>query len=268
MMFRRQALRQLEAPEELDDVVRLATVPGWLLTVALLLAVGTTGAWATFGTVDRTVRAAGVLIHSNRVSGLDAVSSGQIVKVWMAANVRIAKGTPIYSAQRADGTVDTVNAPWDAYVVSVAINEGQLVQPGTRVAEMERLDTPGDALQAVVFVPARSAPLLRLGNTVAVSAAAAPSTVFGTMVGEVSSVGAFPETPESMRAFLGSGPDVQALLAGGTVVRVVVPLRVDPATPSGLYWTKASPPYQLNSASEIAAVFTIAREHPITWLLG
>ncbi|WP_432967433.1 HlyD family efflux transporter periplasmic adaptor subunit [Dactylosporangium sp. CA-233914] len=268
MMFRRQALRQLEAPEELDDVVRLATVPGWLLTAALLLTIAATGAWGVYGTVARTVRAAGVLVHSNGVSGLDATASGQIVKVWTAANVRIAKGTPIYSAQRADGTVDTVGAPWDAYVVSLAINEGQLVQPGTRVAEMERLDAPGDALQAVVFVPASSAPLLRVGNTVAVTAAAAPSTVFGTMLGVVTSVGAFPETPESLRAFLGNGPDVQALLAGGAVVRVVVPLRTDPASPSGLHWTKASPPFQLNSTSQIEAVFTIAREHPITWLVG
>ncbi len=268
MMFRRQALRQLEAPEELDDVVRLATVPGWLLTAALLLTIGATGSWAVFGTVDRTVRAAGVLVHSNGVSGLDATGSGQVVKVWTAPNVRIAKGSPIYSAQRADGTVDTVGAPWDAFVVSLVINEGQLIQPGTRVAEMERLDAPGDALQAVVFVPASAAPLLRVGNTVAVAAAAAPSSVFGTMVGEVTSVGVFPETPDSLRAFLGTGPDVRALLAGGSVVRVVVPLRIDPASPSGLHWTKASPPFQLNSTSEISAVFTIAREHPITWLLG
>jgi multidrug efflux pump subunit AcrA (membrane-fusion protein) len=268
MMFRRQALRRLEAPEELDDVVRLATVPGWLLTLALLLTIAAAGTWAVYGTVNREVRAAGVLVHSNGVSGLDATGSGQIVKVWTAANVRIAKGTPIYSAQRADGQVETVGAPWDAYVVSLAINEGQLVQPGTRVAEMERLDTPGDALQAVVFVPASSAPLLRVGNTVAVTAAAAPSTVFGTMVGQVTSVGAFPETPDSLRAFLGNGPDVQALLAGGAVVRVVVPLATDTTSPSGLHWSKASPPFQLNSTSQIEAVFTIAREHPITWLIG
>ncbi|MEV4708485.1 HlyD family efflux transporter periplasmic adaptor subunit [Actinoplanes sp. NPDC049316] len=268
MMFRRQALRRLEAPEELDDVVRLATVPGWLLTVALLVAVGTAGAWAVWGTVDRTIRAAGVLVHSNGVSGVDATFSGQIVKVWTSANVRITKGTPVYSARRANGTVETVGAPWDAYVVGMAVSEGRLVQPGTRIAEMERLDTPGDALQAVVFFPASSAPLLRPGNTVAVTAPAAPSTVFGTMVGEVTEVGAFPETPESLRAFLGSGPDVPGLLAGGSVVRVVVPLHTDPASPSGLRWTKASPPFQLNSTSQITAVFTIAREHPITWLLG
>jgi hypothetical protein len=51
-------------------------------------------------------------------------------------------------------------------------------------------------------------------------------------------------------------------------VRVVVPLQTDPASPSGLHWTKASPPFQLNSTSQIQAMFTIAREHPITWLLG
>jgi multidrug efflux pump subunit AcrA (membrane-fusion protein) len=267
MRFRRQALRQLRAPEQLDEVVRLATVPAWLMTLALAFGVASAGVWATVVTVPRVVRAAGVLVHSNGVSPLDALDRGQVIQIWGAANRRVAKGTPLYSVLAADGQVQVVNAPWDAYVVNWRVAEGQLLQPGTRVAELERLDNPGDALQAVAYVPAASAPLLRVGNLVEVAADAVPSTVFGTLRGRVSSVGAFPETEESLKAFLGSGVDARRLLAGGSVVRVTVPLDVDPVAPSGLRWSKASPPFALNSASQITALFTVAQERPIDWLL-
>lgn len=268
MKFRREALRKLEAPEQLDEVVTLTTVPAWLLTVALTVAVAAAGVWATYGTVARTVTAAGVLLHSNGISEFQSVDSGQVMKVWAAANTRVAKGTPLVSLQQPDGAVHTVNAPWDAYMVNLLISDGQLVRLGTPLAQMERLDTPGDALQAVVFVKATSAPLLQPGVAVEVAAAAVPSNVFGTLHGRVASVRAFPETEDSLRAYLGNGFDTQKLLSGGSVIRVTIPLDTDPNSPSGLKWSKASPPFQLNSASQVTARFTVAEEHPIDWLLG
>lgn len=268
MMFRRQALRQLGAPEQLDRAVRLATAPMWLLTGALAAIVGCAGVWAVVGTVPRTVDGPGVLIHSSGISALDAQTSGQVVKVWATANQRLAGDTPLYTLQRTDGQVVTVDTPWDANVVTVLIAEGQLVQPGTRVAEMERLDTPGDTLRAVVFVPAASAPALQPGAPASISVAAAPSTIFGTIRGQVAEVGAFPETEASIRAFLGSSQPAQPLLARGSVVRVIVTLATDPGTASGLRWSKAAPPFRLTSVSQVSASFTVAEEHPISWLLG
>jgi multidrug efflux pump subunit AcrA (membrane-fusion protein) len=267
MKFRRQALRHMQAPEQLDEVVRLATVPAWLLTIALTIGVAAAGIWSVYGTVTRSVSAPGLLIHANGISALDAVASGQVMKIWARPNQRLAKGTPIVTLDDG-GQIVTTQAPWDAYVVNLLVAEGQLVQPGTPVADLERLDAPGDRLQAVVFVKASAAPLLRVGVPVEVSASAVPSGVFGTLSGRIATVGAFPETDESLRAFLGSAFDVRRLLQAGTVIRVTVPLEADLQSPGGLRWSKASPPFQLNSASEITARFTVSREHPIDWLLN
>ncbi|MEK8104197.1 hypothetical protein NKG94_01915 [Micromonospora sp. M12] len=59
MKFRRQALRQLEAPEQLDRAVRLTTVPNWLATTALVIVVVAAGVWSVRTVVPRTVEAAG-----------------------------------------------------------------------------------------------------------------------------------------------------------------------------------------------------------------
>lgn len=267
MKFRRQALRQLEAPEQLDRAVRLTTVPGWLATTALVIVVVAAGVWSVRTVVPRTVEAAGVLIHSNGISALDALDSGQVTKVWASPHQRVTKGTPLYSLRTADGRVRVENAPGDAYVVAWLVSEGEIVTPGSHLADLERLDTAGDALEAVVYAPAVAAPLLQPGVSVEVAAAAAPRNVFGTLTGQVIEVGAFPETEASLRAFLGAGQDVRRLLARGSVVRVTVALQPDPSAPGGLRWSKSPPPFQLNSASEVTAWFTVDREHPIDWLL-
>lgn len=267
MRFRGQALRQLEAPEHLDEVVRLATIPGWLLTATLAAISIGAALWATFSTVASTVQANGVLIHSDGISTLDAISSGQVVRVWATPNEQVSAGTPLYTITNSTAHQTTVDSPWNAYVVSLQISVGQLLGPGTPVADLEPLNMPGEVLEAVVFIPANYAAGLTLGGSVQVSTPEAPSAVFGTLQGTVASVGGFPETVASLQAFLGSGYNVLPLLKNGSVIRVVIPLDTLPGS-STLRWSKEQPPYRIDSESPVTASFTVNRQHPIDWLLG
>jgi multidrug efflux pump subunit AcrA (membrane-fusion protein) len=268
MKFRRQALSTLEAPEQLDAVVRLATAPGWILASTLAaIAVGAT-LWATFGTVATAVQASGVLIHSDGVSTLDATQSGQVTNIWAAPNEQVSAGTPLYTITSQAGKPVTIDSPWDAYVTSVSISEGQLVTPGTPVANMEPLDRPGEAVEAVVFVPSQYAAVLSPGMRVQVSSQEAPVAVFGTLQGTVASVGAFPETTSSLQAFLGSGYNVMPLLQSGGVIRVDISLATVPGSGGALRWSKQAPTFTVDSETAVSASFTVARQHPIDWLLG
>lgn len=268
MKFRRAALRHLEAPEKLDEVVRLASAPAWLMGTALAVIVAVAAIWAGIGTVATTVGAPGVLIHADGVSTLDATTSGQVVRWWVAPDALATKGAPLYSVEGAGGKVHTVAAPWDAYVVSVIVTNGQLVEPGTPIATLEQVTGASDPLEAVVFVPAAAAPTIPPGTKVTLTAAAAPSAVFGTLSGTVASVGKFPETTDSLQAFLGDGANTESFLAAGSVIRVVIKLATAPGSSTELLWSKASPGFTLNSESSVRASFVVARQHPIDWLLG
>ena len=268
MKFRRPALRHLEAPEKLDEVVRLASAPAWLMGTALAVIVAVAAIWAGIGTVATTVGAPGLLIHADGVSTLDATTSGQVVRWWVSPDALATKGAPLYSVQGADGRVHTVAAPWDAYVVSVVVTDGQLVEPGTPIASLEQVTGASDPLEAVVFVPAAAAPTVPLGAGVTLTAAAAPSAAFGTLRGTVASVGNFPETSDSLQAFLGEGASTESFLAAGSVIRVVIKLATVPGSPTKLVWSKAPPGFTLNSESSVQASFVVARQHPISWLFG
>jgi biotin carboxyl carrier protein len=266
--FRRAALRHLEAPEKLDEVVRLASVPAWLMGTVLVVIVAVAAIWAGVATVATTVGAPGVLIHADGVATLDATTSGQVVRWWVSPDALATKGAPLYSVQAADGQVQTIAAPWEAYVVSVIVTNGQLVQPGTPIATLEQVTGPSDPLEAVVFVPAAAAPTIPLGATVTLTAADAPSAVFGTLAGTVASVGNFPETTDSLQAFLGEGASTADFLAAGSVIRVVIKLATVPGSATRLVWSKAPPGFTLNSESGVQASFVVARQHPIDWLLS
>ena len=93
-------------------------------------------------------------------------SSGQVAQLWVPPGELAKSGTRLYSVQGADGRIHTVNAPWDAYVVSTLVAVGQLVEPGTPVADLERVRGTSDPLEAVVFVPAADAPAIPPGKEV------------------------------------------------------------------------------------------------------
>jgi hypothetical protein len=103
---------------------------------------------------------------------------------------------------------------------------------------------------------------------VTLTAAAAPSAIFGTLRGTVASVGNFPETTGSLQAFLGQGASAGNFLAKGSVIRVVIKLATVPGAQQKLVWSKVAPGFTLNSESDVQASFVIARQHPISWLTG
>jgi len=258
MRFRNQALRSLESAEDLDEAARLVPVTAWLAAVAAALVIAVAGCWAVFATVPRTVSAQGVLTHSAGVSTLTAGKPGQVVTVWVHPAQRVNQGQPLYTVSDEDGTQRNVLAPWPALVVNRLISSGQWLRPETPVVALERLDS--EKLEAAVYVDAATAPSIRPGMAVRLEARAVSVSDYGTFGGIVSEVGEFPETAESLRAFLGTARDVNAMLASGPVVRVVIAL-------DQIRWSKAAPPFELASQSDLSATITLAHEHPIRWLL-
>ncbi|MER7859266.1 HlyD family efflux transporter periplasmic adaptor subunit [Amycolatopsis japonica] len=266
MRFSRKAVESLESPEQLDEVARFVSVPVWLTTLAVMLVVAAVGVWSLFGSVRTVVSASGVLCHSLGLSTVDSVQAGQVTSIGARAGQRVERGQTLYTVADVDGRSRSVGAPWSGMVVSMMISEGKWLNVGDEVVTLERLDSPDIHLHGVVYVNAATASSLRTGMPVEFESPVAARSQFGTFAGVVSEVGLLPETPESLRNFLGPVRDVGPLIASGTVWRVMVELSVDPSTRK-LNWSKAAPPFELSSQSEIKAQFTLSEERPINWLV-
>ena len=84
-VFRKSSLEQLSSPEQLDQLMRVATPKGWVVLFALLALIGVAIVWGIFGSVSVTVQGNGILMKSG---GIAVNLDGRKVSQQLATKVR------------------------------------------------------------------------------------------------------------------------------------------------------------------------------------
>jgi multidrug efflux pump subunit AcrA (membrane-fusion protein) len=267
--FRRKALDSLRAPDELDSPVRLARPQGWvsLLVAAVVMAAGV--AWCCIGEVPRTVAGSGLLTYPLGISALQGAYTGNIGTIFAQTDTIVPAGTPVMSVISPAGTTQLVRAPFAGIVTNVLVSNGQFVNPGETLLDIERTDSPNSQLLARIYVPAAQAVDLQPGDHVAINVSSAPAQAFGVLRGTVTAVDSFPETPQQILDFLGGNQLLgKNFLSDGDPIGVNVSLTGNSSTISGFQWsTRAGPPFQLQSQTLVTASISIPGERPIHWVL-
>ena len=157
-----------------------------------------------------------------------------------------------------------VLAPAAGRVTELAVSDGQLVAQSALVLNVE---TEGEGLQAVVYVPTEHGKKVQPGMRVRL----APSTVrkeeYGTMLGAVAEVSAFPVTPQGMLAVLQNQNLVNGYAAAGAPYETRINLEAA-ATPTGYAWTSgAGPALDLTSGTTVRVAIAVRDEAPFNLIL-
>ena len=88
------------------------------------------------------------------------------------------------------------------------------------------------------------------------------------MLGEVTSVGQFPATPQGMQRVLGNAELIRTLSVEGAPIEVRVSLQLDPESANGYAWSSRSgPPIQIDSGTLCSARITLSERRPISLVL-
>jgi HlyD family secretion protein len=90
-IFRKEALDKLAAPEQLDELIKVTTVEGWIGLAGFGVLIATAIAWALLGRVPTKVGGQGILIRSGGVFNVVALGSGQIMQVLVAVGDKVEK---------------------------------------------------------------------------------------------------------------------------------------------------------------------------------
>ena len=51
-LFRKKSLERISSPEQLDDYIKVTSVPVWIVLLAIVVLLSGMLAWASFGTVE------------------------------------------------------------------------------------------------------------------------------------------------------------------------------------------------------------------------
>lgn len=267
MQFRQKAFSKLQSPEELDLPVRFARPQGWLVLLVTLAVMAAAGYWAVTGRVSAKLDAPGVLTHPKGSYVLQSPVSGQVEQVLAEEGSMLQAGAPVLKVRTERGfrAVRTVAA---GRVTTLTAKIGSVVTTGKDVATVERIESAGEPLVAMLYVPGSSGATVRPGARVDLTVQSAPTDQFGVLRGRVKAVGRSPQTQQQISGFLGDGQLAAQFSKEGQPVAVLVHLERSSATKSGYEWSsEKGPPFRLDSMTTAEGAIHQPAERPVDWLL-
>lgn len=130
------------------------------------------------------------------------------------------------------------------------------------------IETGNKGLEAMIFVDPQQGKQVEPGQEVRLEAGTAKKEEFGTVLGTVSWVSAFPSSTEGMRAILQNDDLARTFSSKGPPFAVRVRLTPDKATVSGYRWTsEKGRSLALSSGTIMNASVVTERQAPITLVL-
>lgn len=266
MRFRTKALAKRRQGEELDRLPAIAKPRGWLAALALTVLVVGLVVGLLAGSIPRKVNAHGVLGSEGGVAEVQSAVAGEVDEVLVAAGDAVEENTPVATVRLPDGEVVTVVAGQVGEVMVVRTSPGRVLSPGSPVATVAR--TPSDPSQAYLFLDPDQAAGVAPGMSVDVHVAAAPSAAFGSIRGEVASVGQQPASPEELDVLLANGALAEQFSEDGAPIVVVVHLD-EADTPSGLSWSQGEgPDFPLRPGAIVDADIRLGDQSVLDVVLG
>ena len=298
-IFRQAALNRLSSPDEIDRLVHVTSARSWLALVSIGLVVGAWTIWAFAATVPLTVSGDGILLKSGGVFEIDFDASSRVVDIAVRAGemvhegqvvARIAQPELLQELQQARALLERaprgarardaadrvdrlerelihateVRSPYTGRVIEVTAEPHAVVARGEPLLTLDPTGPTIAALEAIVYVPARSGKRIRPGMLVQLAPASVRSEEYGYVLGQVARVSDFPSTSRGMLRVLKNQELVAALSAAGPPQEVHVDLIPDQSTVSRYRWSSSKgPPLALQTGTLCSAAVVYATRRPI-----
>ena len=158
-----------------------------------------------------------------------------------------------------------VRAPVSGRVIEFKAQVGARLVPGQPVLSIE---TGGEGLDVLVYVPHTDGKRIRPGMAVLVTPRTVRQTESGSMIGAVARISEFPVSLQGMTAALQNQELAATLSRGGPPYSGRVALKPDPTTASGFAWTSPRGREIEISAGTLAGIeIEVEKQAPVTLIV-
>jgi HlyD family secretion protein len=152
-------------------------------------------------------------------------------------------------------------------ILELTVHVGQVIQTGHRLGSLE-VEDADSTLVGLTYFPIKAGKKVQAGMTIQVAPDMVERERFGSLLGTVTSVSAFPVTKEGVARLVGNADFVDVLVGQGPVIEVVASLARDPATLSGYQWSSSTgPALPLTPGTTMTGRVAVEQRAPITYLL-
>jgi len=303
-LFRPEALERLRSPDQLDKLFAPTTPVGWIALATVLLLVLSALVWSVFGVMATKVAGSGVIIDSAGVVNITHIAGGRLREVRVDVGDRVRQGQvvavveqPSIEAQiakinremnsavksRADlasmaASLNELQAKLerDSQVIStvdgIVVNQivsgvGEIIATGSPLFNIRLDEKQRGEMTVLLYVPVLDGKKVQQGMTVQVAPGSVDASEYGTLVGMVRAVSAYPVMADSITGWTGN-KDLTAWIlkqGGGAVMEVRVDLIKDADTASGYLWTSIQgAPTEITPGTVCTGSVVVQRQAPIT----
>lgn len=154
-------------------------------------------------------------------------------------------------------------------ILDITVNVGQVVQPGTRIADID-INNPENKLVGITYFTVEDGKKIQSDMTVQITPQTIKRERFGGIVSRVTKISSFPTTKEAAAKIVGNPEVVEGLVSPkqAGLIQVFAHLQPDSNTFSGYKWSSSSGPnLQISSGTTTIARVKIEERAPITYVI-
>jgi len=276
-LYRREALKKLTSPEQIDRLISIVSLNNWLALITSLFLTGAIIIWLFCGEIFITEDAKGLFIRYKGIKKIVIEKSGFVRKQYVENSSFVNKDEIIAKIQEislledmglnsADELLDVIGLLNDPSSESLIIeNFRKKVQKFHRGQAYYELKSPARGrlvscffeqndfvrqsdvfgvlesaevdLGVMVFVPLVEGKRLKEGMEIHISPSTVNAQEYGFIYGKISKISDFPITRAEAMKYLQNEVLVDEFLTGGPKLGVHVNLEKDSSTVSGFKWS-------------------------------
>ena len=121
-LFRKESLDRISSPEQLNDYLKVADAPAWIVLIAVIVLVAGLAIWSALGTVVTTLDTEATVQDGVAVVTVYAekavLEAGMEIRIGTASGVLDAAVTDIYGRCRASARMDIPDGTYPAEIVT------------------------------------------------------------------------------------------------------------------------------------------------------
>lgn len=103
-IFRKEALKELQTPEQLDKLIQVISPRAWIALFAFYVMLGTVILWGIFGSIPTRVEGKGILLVENGLvyNAVAPTGGGRVAEILVKEGKEVKKGEPLASLEHPD----------------------------------------------------------------------------------------------------------------------------------------------------------------------
>ncbi len=207
-----------------------------------------------------------------QIQELDSKKAGLAQQDWENSTTRDKEiqevEREIAQIQQKIASESQIVSPHSGKILELTVNQGQVVESGTRLASIDT-DNQGGKLVGMTYFPVKDGKKVQPGMEVQITPQTIKRERFGGIVGTVTKVSPFPITTEAAASVVGNPQIIAGLVTESepVVIQIAAKLASDPETFSGYKWSSSSgPQLKISSGTTTSARVKVEERSPISFV--